>query len=70
MAGGEFGDDPGEAEPTWWTCSSALGRPAMKACGAKAPDPADEADVDAVTWSVKAAPRKGVRAGAWRRGRG
>ncbi len=22
-------DDPGEAEPTWWTCSSALGRPAM-----------------------------------------
>ena len=27
----------GEAEPTWWTCSSALGSPAMKACWSRAP---------------------------------
>ncbi len=27
----------GEAEPTWWTCSSALGSPAMKACGSRTP---------------------------------
>lgn len=32
VAGGQFGHDAGEAEPTWWTWSSALGRPAMKVC--------------------------------------
>ena len=30
---GELGDDRGDADPTWCTCSSALGRPAMKAAG-------------------------------------
>ena len=29
----------GDAEPTWWTCSSALGRPAMKAASGEARHP-------------------------------
>ena len=31
VALGQLRDDRGAADPTWWTCSSALGSPAMKA---------------------------------------
>ena len=50
----------GEAEPTWWTCSSALGRPAMKSAEAHAAQSVSAAADDGSAPSSSSSPAVAV----------